>query len=387
MHGPHLRLVPPPGGEPQPPLALAAVDELLAAGAPLPDDACARLADLAAAVPGRQRAVAALLGATATSAAVDALLALPPGPDALAALTRCFAHGVVRRFAPLALVDPPLARAPRPGAPLPDPNLSPGPAPPHLPLPPGPATHLPLPPDPSGPDAHLLLPPAPAGPAPHLPPPPDPSGSAAHLLLSPAPAGPAPHLPPPPDPSGPAAHLLLSPGRSGPAARRPPPPTAAHLPLQPGHTGPRLPPLRPGHAPQSHAPTADPVDAPRVLALDFRSSRTRAFPDLVHRAQAVAAVARAFAVFEALAVHDTPGGRHHYRLSFWTEHAPPLAVAAALRAVHLDLTWLHARLVRLRGTRLWLNGWSFADDHPIGPAAQAHLLQAWLRWAEQEPPA
>lgn len=296
MHGPHLRLVPPDGDRPSPtPVAgsaLLALDELLAAGPPLPDDACARLAALAALVPGRQRAAAALLGATATGAAVDALLALAarptddarPAPGVLEALTRCFARGVTRRFPPLALVDP----------------------------------------------------------------------AATYLSEGTAPTDAPPDL----------------------SARTAPTPTPA---------GPRLPPRRPGAPPLAADGPADPIDAPRVLALDFRSSRTRSFPDLVRRAQAVADVARACAAFETLTVAERPGDRHHYRLSIWHGRAPAAAVSAALRAAHLDLTWLHARLVRLRGTRLWLSGWSFADDHPIGPAAQAHLLQAWLRWAEQEP--
>lgn len=270
----HLRLVPPPGAEPPPEpdhAPLLALDELLAAKAPWDDDTCARAVALAERVPGRQRAVTSALGDTRTSAAVDALLALPGAPGTLEALTRCFAAGVVRRFTPLALVDPPLTRAPRLGAP------------------------------------ELDIP------------------------------------------------------------------------------GVRLPPRRSPPAPDpSDAPSA-PIDAPRALALDFRSSRTRTFPELVRRAQAIAATARGCAEFEALAVHATPASKHHYRLSFWTDRSSPAAVAAALRAVHLDLTWLHARLVRLRGTRLWLSGWSLADDHPIGPAAQAHLLQAWLRRAEHEP--
>jgi len=268
----HLRLVPPPGEPHEPPdprpaeAVVRALDELLATPTPLPDETCARLASLAAAVPGRQRAITTALGQTATSAAVDALLTLPTAPGALEALTRCLARGVVRRFTPLVLVDSDLtdlARTPR---------------------------------------------------------------------------------------------------------------TSAEIP------GLRLPPRR--------SPPAPAIDAPRVLALDFRSSRTRSFPELVRRAQAIADQARGCAEFAALAVHGAPSGpgnRHHYRLSFWTDRAATATVAATLRAVHLDLTWLHARLVRLRGTRLWLSGWSLPDDHPIGPAAQAHLLQAWLRCAEQEP--
>lgn len=306
MHGPHLRLVP-PGGDAPPPVPgdglhehgdpLRELDALLAG--PLDDEACARLAELAAVVPGRQRAAAALLGATASGAAVDALLALAarpdpdarPAPGVLEALTRCLARGVTRRFPPLALVD-----------------------------------------------------------------------RARDLSARPGPDGP----------------LDLFEGTGSDAARRP----GAR---PPNVDGPRLPPRRPGAPPQAAEGPSAATDAPRVLALDFRSSRTRSFPDLVRRAQAVADVARACAEFETLAVVDRPGDRQHYRLAVWQGRAPAAAVAAALRAAHLDLTWLHARLVRLRGTRLWLNGWCFADDHPIGPAAQAQLLQAWLRWAEQEP--
>lgn len=295
----HLRLVPPPGephesAEPRPADALVrALDELLATPQPLPDETCARLAALAASVPGRQRAVAAALGQTASSAAFDALLTLPTAPGTLEALTRCLARGVVRRFTPLVLVDSPLISRPF----GPD-RIS----------------------RPSGPDRTRAR------------------------------AG-APEIP-----------------------------------------GLRLPPRRTPPAPQPDDGPAAAIDAPRVLALDFRSSRTRSFPELVRRAQAVADQARGCAEFTALAVHGAPGGHHsappgphHYRLSFWTDRATTATVAATLRAVHLDLTWLHARLVRLRGTRLWLSGWSFSDDHPIGPAAQAHLLQAWLRCAEQEP--
>ena len=119
-----------------------------------------------------------------------------------------------------------------------------------------------------------------------------------------------------------------------------------------------------------------------LLALEFRSSRARGFPDLVARAQALAARGPA-AEFAALDV-DT---RRHYRLSYHAGRCPPAALEAQLRAAHLDLAWLHARLLRLRGSRLWLGGWRFDVDDPLGPAAQGHLLQAWLRWAERGPAA
>lgn len=135
-----------------------------------------------------------------------------------------------------------------------------------------------------------------------------------------------------------------------------------------------------GSADPSRPPV--PEDMPPLLALDFRSSRARGFPDLVARAQAIAARSPA-AEFAALDVDQ----RRHYRLTFFAGRSEPAALAAQLRAAHLDLAWLHGRLVRLRGSRLWLGGWRFDADDPLGPAAQAHLLQAWLRWAEQEPAA
>jgi len=120
-------------------------------------------------------------------------------------------------------------------------------------------------------------------------------------------------------------------------------------------------------------------DAP-LVALDFRGSRARGFPDLVARGQALATRSCA-AEFVALAL----AGRPHYRLTFWTGRGPAAALAAQLRAAHLDLVWLHGRLARLRGSRLWLGGWRFDADDPLGPALQAHLLQAWLRHAEHAP--
>ena len=123
-----------------------------------------------------------------------------------------------------------------------------------------------------------------------------------------------------------------------------------------------------------------PTDSPVVLALDFRSSRARGFPDLVARAQALAARGPA-AEFAALDVDH----RLHYRLAYFADRSPPAALAAQLRAAHLDLAWLHTRLLRLRGSRLWLGGWRFDVDDPLGPAAQGHLLQAWLRFAERDP--
>ena len=213
--------------------ALSALDARLAAGDPS-DAACAELAALALRVPGRQRQVAAALGRAASSAAVDALLTLPPAaPGVLEALHRCFSRGVRRRLSPETCL-------------------------------------------------------------------------------------------------------------------------------------------------QGHVPLTSLDDAPPLLALEFRGSRARGFPDLVRRAQALATGAGA--ELRALAV----AGKPHYRLAFWPDRVAPRVFAADLGAAHLDLVWLHARLARLQGTRLWLSGWRFDANGPLGPSGQALLLQGWLRWAETE---
>ena len=260
-----LTLAPPPVVRVvAPAAALAELDALLAGE--LDDRACARLAALAADVPGRLRAITAALARTPRSASVVALRSLPPGaPGQLEALIRCLDHGVPR--------VPPVPQD-SPAAPVPE-----------------------------------AIPPVPQD----------------------SPAAPVPEAISPVPPDSPAA-----------------PVPATSL----------------------------------VLALEFRSSRARGFPDLVARAQALAARGPA-AEFAALDLDQ----RRHYRLAYFADRCPPALLAAQLRAAHLDLAWLHARLLRLRGSRLWLGGWRFDVDDPLGPAAQGHLLQAWLRWAERGPPA
>lgn len=124
------------------------------------------------------------------------------------------------------------------------------------------------------------------------------------------------------------------------------------------------------------------VAAPVFFALDFRGSRARPFPDLLRRAQLVAADPSGALRLDVLRVD----GRPAYRLSFWPETLPPRPRAALARARVADLTLLHARLARLRGARLWLNGFCFADDGPVSVAAQGHLLAAWLTWCEGHVP-
>lgn len=109
-----------------------------------------------------------------------------------------------------------------------------------------------------------------------------------------------------------------------------------------------------------------------MIALDFRHSRARDFAGLLTRARAMSGPA-----FERLMVE----GRTHYRFSLQAGRGTLAGRAAA--AAH-DLQWLHRRLSRLRGTRLWLNGWCFSSEGTVRPAVQTHLVAAWLGWAARQ---
>ena len=109
-----------------------------------------------------------------------------------------------------------------------------------------------------------------------------------------------------------------------------------------------------------------------MLALDFRHSRARDFDDVIARARSVFGHS-----FERLDVE----GRTRYRCALWAGRG---TLAGRASAVSHDLQWLHRRLSRLRGTRLWLNGWCFDDTATMGPAIQVHLVRAWLGWAARQ---
>ncbi|MBZ5709020.1 hypothetical protein [Nannocystis pusilla] len=122
--------------------------------------------------------------------------------------------------------------------------------------------------------------------------------------------------------------------------------------------------------------------APVFFALDFRGSRARPFPDLLRRAQLLAGEPSGALRLDVLRVDDRPA----YRLSFWPDTLAPRPRATLARACAADLALLHGRLARLRGTRLWLNGFCFDPDGPVSVAAQSHLLRAWLAWSEGHAP-
>lgn len=112
--------------------------------------------------------------------------------------------------------------------------------------------------------------------------------------------------------------------------------------------------------------------APAMLAVDFRRSRARTFADILARAQAV--FGEGFETFRI-------GTELRYRFGLQATRG---TLAGQAAAASVDLGWLHARLAKLKGTRLWLNGWPFDPHGPFSGNIQVHLLRAWLSWASTQ---
>lgn len=108
------------------------------------------------------------------------------------------------------------------------------------------------------------------------------------------------------------------------------------------------------------------------LAVEFVHSRSRRFPELLARAHA--------AFGEGLRRFDV-AGKVHYRFGLEQGRG---TLAGRVAVVSHDLTWLHRQLSKLKGSRLWINGWCFPVDGPFGSAVQVHLVRAWLNWAGQQ---
>lgn len=109
-----------------------------------------------------------------------------------------------------------------------------------------------------------------------------------------------------------------------------------------------------------------------LLSMDFRRSRAKSFEDLLGRAQRVFGDG-----LESLRI----GGRPQYRFSLREGRG---TLAGRVAAATVDVQWLHARLSKLKGTRLWLNGWRFDAEGPIRASAQVHLVRGWLSWASSQ---
>lgn len=115
----------------------------------------------------------------------------------------------------------------------------------------------------------------------------------------------------------------------------------------------------------------DGAEFPHMIALEFRSSSSRRFPRLL---------ARASAAFGHELERIRVGSRLHYRVAVIVERPPSPRLAARVASFELDLEALHRDLARIRGVRLWLNGWCFDDHSPIRPRARVPLLHAWFEW-------
>ena len=113
----------------------------------------------------------------------------------------------------------------------------------------------------------------------------------------------------------------------------------------------------------------DGTPAPPTIAIDFKRSRAKSFDELLERARAVFGDG-----FQTLRV----GKAIHHRFGLYGARG---TLAGRAAAIAHDLQWLHSRLSRLKGTRLWLNGWSFPAEGPLKSAIQVHLVRAWLSWA------
>jgi hypothetical protein len=117
---------------------------------------------------------------------------------------------------------------------------------------------------------------------------------------------------------------------------------------------------------------ADGHDFPHMIALEFRSSTSRRFPGLL---------ARASAAFGSELERIRVDGTLHYRFALFEPGERGSTLRERAAPVELDVEQLHRDLARLRGVRLWLNGWCFDDRRNIAPSARTPLLRAWFQWA------
>jgi len=116
---------------------------------------------------------------------------------------------------------------------------------------------------------------------------------------------------------------------------------------------------------------------PRMLALEFRTSRSPNFPRLLQRAQA--------SFGPALAPLKTP--RHLiYRILFhfgdpqWKTTRSltiPRLPTDELQSLLAEFLWLLPRLIRFRGTQLWINGWCFSSDGPLSSGDLIYFASSW----------
>lgn len=119
----------------------------------------------------------------------------------------------------------------------------------------------------------------------------------------------------------------------------------------------------------------------RMVAIEFRRSEARRFATVLERTEA------AFGPeLEHLRGH-TSATRHGgpiYRVALFERRPVRPSLRRRVREHALELEHLHRSLLRLRGVRVWFNGWSFDDHSSLRPPARVPLLRAWLDWASSE---
>jgi hypothetical protein len=115
----------------------------------------------------------------------------------------------------------------------------------------------------------------------------------------------------------------------------------------------------------------------RMLAIEFRRSEARRFAPLLERAEQV---------FGSELEHLIGPGRRVplYRVALFERRPERPSLRRRIRELAVELELLHRSLLRLRGVRVWINGWSFDDHSSLGPPSRVPLLRAWLDWAHAE---
>lgn len=122
-------------------------------------------------------------------------------------------------------------------------------------------------------------------------------------------------------------------------------------------------------------PRADGLPGRAMLALEFRRSDARRFDELLARAELA---------FGPALEHLSLADRAIYRVGLFEQPGARQRLRREAGELALELEHLHRALLRLRGTRLWINGWRFDDHASVRPPARAALLHAWLAWASAD---
>lgn len=118
--------------------------------------------------------------------------------------------------------------------------------------------------------------------------------------------------------------------------------------------------------------------APRRLAIDFPASRARHFPATLARAhESLGAGATPLDAplrtrLEALEV----GRKRHYRAC--VDLSPQTTLSDQKGDVAVEFEQLRGNLARLKGVRLWINGWQVGARVPVPDRARALLVAAWF---------